>query len=66
MVAVVTAVLVGGFAGLLRSVLFNHSLALALSIGGVVALAVLFALTEFQRAAWIRTDARSSEPNSPA
>jgi hypothetical protein len=66
MVAVVTAVLVGGFAGLLCSVLFNHSLAPALAVGGVVALAALFALTEFQRAAWIRTDAGSSEPDSPA
>ncbi|MBV9002882.1 MAG: hypothetical protein JO304_27755 [Solirubrobacterales bacterium] len=57
MVAVVTAVLVGGFAGLLCSVLFNHSLAPALSVGAVVALAALFGLTEYQRAAWSRADA---------
>jgi len=56
MVAVVTAVLVGGFAGLLCSVVFNHSLAPALSVGAVVAVAALFGLTEYQRAAWIHTD----------
>jgi hypothetical protein len=56
MVAVVTAVLVGGFAGLLCSVLFNHSLAPALSVGAVVAVAALFGLTEYQRSAWIHTD----------
>ena len=56
MVAVVTAVLVGRFAGLLCSVLFDHRLAPALSAGAVVAVAALVALTEYQRAAWIRTD----------
>jgi hypothetical protein len=65
MVAVVTAVLVGGFAGLLCSVLFNHSLAPALSVGAVVAVAALFGLTEYQRAAWINTDnLHSPEPRS--
>jgi hypothetical protein len=67
MIAVVTAVLVGGFAGMLCSVLFNHSLAPALSVGVVVAIAALFALTEFQRAAWLRSDAaQMSEPQTPA
>jgi hypothetical protein len=61
MVAVVTAVLVGGFAGLLCSVLFEHRLAPALSAGAVVAIAALVALTEYQRAAWIRTDSEQSE-----
>ena len=56
MVVVVTAVLVGGLAGLLCSVLFDHRLAPALSAGAVVAIAALVALTEYQRAAWIRTD----------
>jgi hypothetical protein len=60
MVAVVTAVLVGGFAGLLCSVLFDHRLAPALSTGAVVAVAALVALTEYQRATWVRTD---SEPS---
>jgi hypothetical protein len=61
MVAVVTAVLVGGFAGLLCSVLFDHRLAPALSAGAVVAIAALVALTECQLAAWIRTDFEHSE-----
>jgi hypothetical protein len=60
MVAVVTAVLVGGFAGLLGSVLFDHRLAPALSAGAVVGVVSLFALTEYQRAAWIRTDSEDS------
>jgi RsiW-degrading membrane proteinase PrsW (M82 family) len=62
MVAVVTAVLVGGTAGLLCSVLFNHSLAPALSVGVAVALAALFGLTEYQRAAWSRHDRSSNRP----
>jgi len=56
MVGVVTAVLVGGFAGLLCSVVFDHRLAPALSVGAVVALVALGALTEYQRAAWLRGD----------
>src|ERR1700733_8710219 len=58
--AVVTAVLVGGFAGLLCSVLFDHRLAPALSAGAVVGVVSLFGLTEYQRAAWIRTDSEDS------
>ena len=61
MVVVATAVLVGGLAGLLCSVLFDHRLAPALSAGAVVAIAALVALTEYQRAAWIRTDFEHSE-----
>jgi uncharacterized membrane protein YdfJ with MMPL/SSD domain len=60
MVAVVTAVLVGGTAGLLCSVLFNRSLAPALSVGVAVAVAALFGLTEYQRAAWSRHDRSSN------
>ena len=60
MVAVVTAVLVGGFAGLLCSVLFDHRLAPALGAGAVVAVMVLVALSEYQRAAWIRSDSEES------
>lgn len=60
MVAVVTAVLVGGFAGLLCSVLVDHRLAPALSAGAVVAIAALLLLTEYQRASWIRTDSEQS------
>ena len=60
MVAVVTAVLVGGFAGLLCSALFDHRLAPALSAGAVVGVVSLFGLTEYQRAAWIRTDSEDS------
>ncbi|HTX13337.1 MAG TPA: hypothetical protein VME22_32265 [Solirubrobacteraceae bacterium] len=57
MVAVVTAMLLGGFVGLLCAVLFDHSLAPALAAGAVVAVALLFALTEYQRGAWMRADA---------
>jgi hypothetical protein len=53
MVAVVTAVLVGGAAGLLGSVLSHHSLPIALA-----------GLTEYQRATWIRADAALG--NQPA
>jgi hypothetical protein len=60
MVAVVTAVLVGGFAGLLCSVVFDHRLAPSLSAGAVVAVAALFALTEYQRAAWLRSDSEDA------
>jgi hypothetical protein len=61
MVAVVAAMLFGGFAGLLCSVLFDHSLAAALGAGAVVAAAALFGLIEYQRAAWIRADAAEAE-----
>ncbi|HUA48085.1 MAG TPA: hypothetical protein VMA77_22800 [Solirubrobacteraceae bacterium] len=64
MVAVVTAMLLGGFAGLLCSVLFNHSLAPALAAGVVVAAAALAGLTEYQRAEWIRADAAEAEAPS--
>ena len=64
MVAVVTAVIIGGFAGLLCSVLFDHRLAPALSVGAVVAVGASVALTEYQRAAWIRTDSHESGPAS--
>jgi hypothetical protein len=60
MVAIVTAVLLGGAAGLVCSVLFNHALAPALGAGAVVAVAGLFALTEYQRNVWIRADAARS------
>ena len=67
MVAVVTAALVGGSAGLLCWVLFDHRLAPALGAGVVVAAAALFGLTEYQRAVWIRTESELSESaaNSP-
>jgi hypothetical protein len=60
MVAVLTAALVGGFAGLLCSVLVDHRLGPALLAGGVVAIVALVALTEYQRAAWIRGDSEES------
>jgi hypothetical protein len=60
MVAVVTAVLVGGCAAMLGSVLLDHLLAPALSAGAVVGAASLFGLTEYQRAAWIRADSARS------
>lgn len=60
MVAVVTAALVGGGAGLLASVLSSHSLAVSLPVGAVVAAAALAALTEFQRATWLRAEAENS------
>ncbi|HUA02933.1 MAG TPA: hypothetical protein VMB27_03450 [Solirubrobacteraceae bacterium] len=60
MVAIVTAVLVGGAAGLLCSVLFDHSLAPALGAGAAVSAAALFGLTEYQRTVWIRADSARS------
>ncbi len=60
MVAVVTAVLVGGFAGLLASVLSSHSLPVALPVGAVVAAVALLGLIEYQRAAWLKADAAAS------
>lgn len=63
MVAVVTAVLIGSFVGLLVSVVSSHSLAASLSAGAVVAAAALFGLTEYQRSAWMRADAE--QPRSP-
>jgi hypothetical protein len=56
MVAVVTAVLIGGSAGLLASVLSRHSLSVALPIGALVAIAAGLGLTEHQRAAWMRAE----------
>ena len=60
MVAIVTAVLLGGAAGLVCSVLFNHALAPALGAGAVVAIAGLFGLIGYQRNVWIRADAARS------
>jgi hypothetical protein len=57
MVAVVTAVLVGGAAGLLASVLSSHSLPIALPVGAVVAAVAVLGLTEYQRATWKHAEA---------
>jgi hypothetical protein len=56
MVAVVSAVLIGGSAGLLASVLSGHSPPVALPVGAVVAVAAALGLTEYQRAAWMRAE----------
>lgn len=57
MVGVVTAVLGGSTAALVAIQISDHSLGAALTSGAVVALAALFALMRFQRAAWARAAA---------
>jgi hypothetical protein len=54
MIAVITAVLAGSAAGLVAILLSDHSLAVSLGVGTVVALAALAALARFQHAAWMR------------
>jgi hypothetical protein len=54
MVAVITAVLAGCAIGLLVAVTSGHSLAAALAVGGVVALAALAAMMRLQQSAWER------------
>ena len=44
-----------------RAGMFLSALSGGLTGGGVVAVAALVALTEYQRAAWIRTDSAHSE-----
>jgi ABC-type uncharacterized transport system permease subunit len=61
MVAVITAVLAGSAIGLLAAVASEHSLAVALVAGGLVALAALAAMMRRQQSAWERaTSARVS------
>jgi hypothetical protein len=52
MIAVVTAVLTGATAGLVAILASHHSLAATLSVGTVLALSALAALTRYQHAAW--------------
>jgi hypothetical protein len=52
MVAVITAVVAGSAVGLLATVASDHSLAAALTAGGVVAVLSLGALIRYQRSAW--------------
>ena len=52
MVAVITAVVAGSAVGLLATVASDHSLAAALTAGGVVAVVSLSFLIRYQRAAW--------------
>jgi hypothetical protein len=52
MIAVITAVLAGATAGLVAIVASDHSLAVTLSVGTIVALTALVALMRFQHAAW--------------
>jgi hypothetical protein len=54
MVAVITAVVAGSAVGLLAAVASDHSLAAALTAGGVVAVGALATLMRSQRAAWKR------------
>ena len=54
MVAVITAVVAGSAVGLLAAVTSDHSLAAALTAGGVVAVSALATLMRSQRAAWKR------------
>jgi hypothetical protein len=55
MVAVITAVLAGATVALLVAVLTSHSLAGALTAGGIVAGGTLLGLTEYQRREWIHS-----------
>ena len=52
MVAVITAVVAGSAVGLLATVASDHSLAAALTAGGVVAVLSLSGLIRYQRSAW--------------
>jgi hypothetical protein len=52
MVAVITAALAGSAAGLLAAVASNHSLAVALSAGAAVAIAIVWTLMHRQNAVW--------------
>jgi len=52
MIAVVTAVLTGATAGLVAILASHDSLAATLSVGTVLALSALAALTRYQHAAW--------------
>ena len=55
MVAVVTGVLAGATVALLVAVVTSHSLAAALSAGGVVAVATILVLMEHQHREWINS-----------
>ena len=57
MVAVITTVLVASAVGLLTAVVSDHSLAAALTAGGVAAVAALGAFMGYQRSAWLRAAA---------
>jgi hypothetical protein len=57
MVGVITAVLAGSTASLVAIEISDHSLAAALTAGGVVALAALVALMRFQGSIWARAAA---------
>jgi hypothetical protein len=57
MVGLVTAVLSGSAIGLLTAVVWDHVLAAALIVGGVVAIAVFAALIRFQVSTWRRAAA---------
>jgi hypothetical protein len=54
MIAVITATLAASADGLLAAVASGHSLGAALAVGAGVFVAVLWALTRFQRAAWLQ------------
>jgi hypothetical protein len=56
MVAVITAVVAGSAVGLLATVASDHSLAAALTAGGVVAVLSLSGLIRYQRSAWASAD----------
>ena len=66
MVAVITAVLGGSAAGLLIAVASDHSLALALVAGGVLALAALGTMMRLQQLAWERAASGPVSSNAPS
>ena len=61
MVAVITAVLAGATLGLLVAVITSRSLTAALVAGGVLALLATLGLMEYQRRAWVQSEAESRE-----
>jgi hypothetical protein len=64
MVAVITAVLAGGTAGLAVAVATGHSLAAGLASGVVVATAAVVVLMRVQRLAWLRAGIAEEERDS--
>lgn len=70
MVAVITAVLAGSGVGVLAAIVSAHSLAIALTAGGIAALATLVALMRHQESAWKRSASAAiigdQDPEAPA
>jgi predicted phage tail protein len=66
MVAVITSVLAGATAALVTVLVSSHSLAASLVVGGIVALASVAALMEYQLSAWLRYEVDSEDASDVA